>query len=119
MTDLAIPLETIEDVLETFGVIDESPIQAVGAIEDVWLRLKQVRVAIKELGNIEKELMDKIAVFMQDKSTLVSADGEIMVTWKLSMPSEYFDAKLFRAEQSELYQKYISQRPGTRRFLIK
>jgi hypothetical protein len=118
---LAEPFEpqTMDDVLGMYGVIDDTPIVAKGDIEDAYFRLKQIRAAIKELGDIEKELTDKIAVFMKDKSTLITSDGEIIITWKLSMPSEYFDSKLFRAEQKELYQKYISQRPGSRRFLLK
>lgn len=118
---LAEPFEpqTMDDVLGMYGVIDDAPIVAKADIECAYLRLKEIRVAIKELGNIEKELTDKIAIFMKDKSTLITNDGEVIITWKLSMPYEYFDSKLFRAEQKELYQQYVSQRPGSRRFLIK
>lgn len=83
------------------------------------MRLRQIRVAISELGNIEKELKDKIAVYMKNKSTLVTADGEMLVTWKYTKPSESFNTKLFKADNKELYEMYIDIKDGVRKFLIK
>lgn len=111
--------QTYEDIAALYGVIDDTPLLAPNKIANKVTRLKWIKNSILALQEVEKELKDEIAVYMKDKSTLVNADGEIILTWKQSMPVEYFDAKLFRLEQKELYQRYVSQREGSRRFLIK
>lgn len=111
--------QTMEDVLGLYGVTNPDPLVCTNKIESMVKRLKTIRSSIFELQEIEKELKDQIAVFMKDRETLVSPDGEIIVTWKLAQSSEVFDAKLFRAEHQQLYQKYLKQKEGTRRFLVK
>lgn len=45
--------------------------------------------------------------------------GSPLVTWKSSKPSKKFDAKAFVADQPDLAKKYMTEQPGSRRFLLK
>lgn len=111
--------ESMEEVLEMYGTTNDEDLIAKGEIEDAVLRLRQIRTAISELGNIEKELKDKIAVYMQNRSRLITPDGEILVTWTFSKPTTSFNAKLFKADNKELYEMYLDDKPGVRKFLVK
>lgn len=114
-------LQTMDDVLELFGPesIDKEDLIAKGEIEDAVLRLRQIRVAISELGNIEKELKDKIGVYMKNRERLITPDGEILATWAYTKPTESFNTKLFKADNKEVYEMYVDIKPGTRKFLVK
>ncbi len=109
----------MDDILELYGTTDDEDLIAKGEIEDAVLRLRVIRSAISELGTIEKELKDKIALYMKDRSRLITPDGEILVTWSFSKPSESFNAKAFKADNKELYGMYVDIKPGVRKFLVK
>ena len=113
--------ETMEDVKGLYGAesIDNEPLIAKTDIEKAVSRLKQIRSAISELETIETELKNQITLYMKNKATLITADGEMLATWKYTKPSESFNTKLFKADNKELYEMYVDTKPGTRKFLVK
>ena len=117
----AAPLQPVtkDDVLEMCSVKYDTSIQADKDIQQAYLDLVDVRARMQQLKVIEASLVDEIAVFMKDKTMLVDEDGIPIVTWNMSMPSETFNAKRFKAENKELYSRYLDFKPGTRRFLVK
>ena len=56
---------------------------------------------------------------IQSNSELVSVDGSILATWKSSKASKRFDGKLFQSAMPDLYEKFVVEAPGSRRFLVK
>jgi len=110
---------TMKDVLDLYGYTTGEDLIAKQEITDAVNRLRQIRTAISELGNIEKELKDKIAVYMKDRARLITSDGEILVTWSFTKPSSTFNSKLFKADNKELYEMYLDEKPGERRFSVK
>ena len=67
----------------------------------------------------EKELKDQIALYLKNKEVLLDDHGEIILTWKPTKDGVQFDTKLFAKENEALYKKYLKERAGHRRFLIK
>ena len=78
-----------------------------------------VKEEIKRLEEKEEHLLTAIQNHMQWSSELVSFDGKVLATWKSSKGSKRFDAKLFQAQQPELYEKFVVETQGSRRFLLK
>ena len=66
----------------------------------------------------EKELKQQVQLIMKDAEKVTYMD-EILVTWKASKESKFFDSKAFKAEHPELYEQYLQTKPGSRRFLVK
>ncbi len=111
--------ETMQDVIELYGDIKNEPVVATKDIIKAIETLKTLRGTMAYLEEQEKRLKDKIACHMLDKAQLITDDGEVIATWAMSSSSKRFNEKAFRAEHGELYQKYIEEREGNRRFLIK
>lgn len=80
--------------------------------------LKEIREQIKKLETRETELSDAVKMAMKDSERVVSR-GETLFSWKASKDSVVFEKDRFQIENPDLYQNYLTTRPGTRRFLIK
>ena len=88
-------------------------------IEKAAEALKYVKEQIKALEEKEEQLITALQSHMQWCSELTSFDGRVLATWKNTKPSKKFDAKLFQAQNPTLYEKFVVEAPGTRRFLLK
>jgi hypothetical protein len=56
---------------------------------------------------------------MQDYSDILSVNGETLVTWRAAKPSKRFSSDLFKQSMPEVYEQFIVEMPGSRRFLVK
>jgi hypothetical protein len=56
---------------------------------------------------------------MESNATLTSLDGTVLATWKNDKPSRKFDAKLFQESMPDIYQQFMREVPGARKFLVK
>ena len=54
-----------------------------------------------------------------DKESLVSTAGYELVTWKKSKTTTYLNAKKLADKDPAIYNKYLKQRDGSRRFVLK
>jgi predicted phage-related endonuclease len=88
-------------------------------IEKAAEALKFVKEEIKRLEEKEDYLLTALQNHMQWSSELVSFDGKILATWKNSKGSKRFDAKLFQAQHPDIYEKFVAETAGSRRFLLK
>jgi hypothetical protein len=61
----------------------------------------------------------QIRKLMADKGEIRSVDGSTLVTWKSAKPSMSFSASLFKTAYRDLYDQFVVQSPGSRRFLVK
>ena len=56
---------------------------------------------------------------MGECNQLATFDGSVLATWKNAKYSEKFDSKLFQQAMPEVYEKFVVNVPGSRRFLVK
>jgi predicted phage-related endonuclease len=83
-------------------------------------------VALKEIKDIVKQYEDKadqiearLRALMGDNSEMVTVDGRTLISWKNSKPSKRFSADLLKSAMPDIYEKFIVEQPGSRRFLVK
>lgn len=89
------------------------------AIAQAAIQLSQVKAEIKELEATKVAFEKMLKDFMREHSTLVSAEGETIATWKAAKDSQRFDSKAFKAAHPDMYEEYCTTVAGSRRFLIK
>jgi putative phage-type endonuclease len=80
--------------------------------------LAEVNEHIKTLEDKAESLKEQLKLVLQDSERL-SYLGNTLITWKSSKASTIFDVETFKKEQPELYSKYLKERAGSRRFLLK
>ena len=90
-----------------------------GTLERTIGDLKAIKGKIKELETVAEQWEVQIRNELADKAEIRSFDGNTLVTWKSSKPSMRFSADLFKTSMPDLYEKYIVEMAGSRRFLIK
>ena len=88
-------------------------------IEKAAQALKAVSTNRKELEAKEKELQAYIQDYLKECDTLQTVDGTILATWKSPKASKTFDAALFKSSMPDIYEKFMVEKSGSRRFLIK
>jgi len=57
--------------------------------------------------------------YMQESERLVKVDGTVLATWKSAKISKSFDSKLFQSAMPDIYNKFVMEKQGSRRFLLK
>jgi hypothetical protein len=88
-------------------------------LERACENLKIIKDQIKVLEEQETQLQGAIQGYMMESSQLVSVDGQVLATWKASKSRKAFSAELFKNSMPEIYEKFIVEQPGSRRFLLK
>lgn len=88
-------------------------------IEHTVRALKNIKAKIDELSEQEELLKFAVQSFMGDAGSLVTVSGDTLATWKSAKASKKFDAKAFQKALPETYEKFVSEQPGSRRFLLK
>jgi hypothetical protein len=56
---------------------------------------------------------------MGESSVLCNMGGEILATWKTAKSSKRFNADMFRQAMPDIYDSFVMESPGSRRFLVK
>ena len=106
---------TYQDMLLKYGrASKESRVQADVVAMAAVARLKEIKAIAKE----EDELKTVIMAAFRESDTLMD-NNKVLATWKAGNGSKRFNAKLFEAENPELYKKYIVRSEPTRRLLLK
>ena len=75
---------------------------------------KQKKEMEKEINKIKENLKLKIK-----DAEKIEAYGEPLITYKASKPTKKFDTSDFQKDYPELYNMYLKEKPGSRRFLVK
>ena len=81
--------------------------------------LAAIKEQISKLEARETKLQTAIQKMMRDSEALVTFDGRVLATWKSAKASKRFSADLLKTEMPEVYERYIVEQPGSRRFLVK
>ena len=88
-------------------------------VEEACRTLQVVKGQIKALEAQEAALMTLVQGYMGECNQLATFDGSVLATWKNAKYSERFDSKLFQSAMPEVYEKFVVNIPGSRRFLVK
>ena len=92
---------------------------ATQALETAIQQLKQMKGQIKVYEEQSDILETAIRGAMQNYSDIVSISGETLVTWRSAKPSKRFSSDLFKQSMPEVYDQFVIEMPGSRRFLVK
>lgn len=114
-----LPPETTEQARALFKVDAGGSRTASAALEVAVANLKAVKGQIKILEAQEESLSTLIQGYMQDNSTLLSVEGEVLATWKAAKASKRFSAESFKSAMPSIYEQFVQEVPGSRRFLVK
>ena len=81
--------------------------------------LKLIQSEVKAHQFRERELKTELMKQMQDAEYILDDGGNKLISWKKSKPSTTFDKSTFKEDQPEMYEKYLKETDGSRRFLVK
>lgn len=99
-------------------------IEADAEIIEACRQLKILKADAKDIDAQAKELEDKIKMYFGDAEAITAPGGTpakpiVLATWKAAKSSRKFNEKEFAASEPDMYEKYLFNVPGTRRFLLK
>lgn len=120
LNDSPPPYTTSKDILlamQSYNAAGKK-VATMDVFEEVQ-RLAIVKEERKEKEKEEKELIQKLQLFMVENDTLLSPAGKIIATWKTSKPRMSFDRDSFEKEHPDLFKKYYKKGKPSRTFLVK
>jgi len=88
-------------------------------IENMVHDLKALKQKIKEYESIGEQWELAIRNAIGENQELRTFDGNTLVTWRSSKASMRFSSDLFKQAMPDIYDKFVIEQPGSRRFLIK
>jgi len=109
----------VESTKLIWPISSEETATATGAVEQACSVLSEYKARIKQLETEAEKVEVAIREYMGTKGSLVSVDGKTLVTWRNSKPSKKFASDLFQQAMPDVYQKFVIEMPGSRRFLLK
>ena len=118
-TDTLPPAETIEQTKLMYPQSSEDALIANQQLELAVAQLKQYKASIKAMEDQSEALEVAIRNAMGDKGAIQAFTGETLVTWRTSKPSMRFNTDLFKQAMPDIYQQFVVEQPGSRRFLVK
>lgn len=110
---------TPEEARLLYATSAPTAITATAGVEQALEALKVIKEQIKSLEEREEQIAAAVQGFMGVNSELVSYDGKVLATWRSAKASKKFDSKLFQASMPDIYEKFVVESPGSRRFLTK
>jgi predicted phage-related endonuclease len=114
-----LPPETPEQARLIYPVSRPGVVEASRQLEADAAKLKEIKAAIKRLETDEATLSARIQEAMGTRETLVDVAGTVLATWKSAASSKKFNNALFQQSMPDIYQQFIHEVPGSRRFLVK
>lgn len=110
---------TTEAAKKLFPVSVERSVIANRQIETWAAQLVMHKRQLKSIEDTIDALQAGLQSAMGECDSLITFDGKVLATWKSAKGSKRFDPKLLQAEMPEVYERYVIEQPGSRRFLVK
>lgn len=110
---------SVEAARKLYAVSTDKGVIANAQLEQACQQLKAIKNQIKQFEEAEEKLQGLIQGQMKEAGSLITFDGKVLATWNSAKPSKRFDPKLLQAEMPEVYERYVIEQPGSRRFLVK
>jgi len=113
------PAETIEQTKIMYPESNSAALVATQQVEMAVAQLRDIKNQIKHLESAEENIEVQIRNLMGSAEEIRAVDGTSLVTWKSSKMSKRFSSDLFRQAMPDIYDKFVIEQPGSRRFLVK
>jgi predicted phage-related endonuclease len=110
---------SVEEARYSWQHDDGTSIVATAAVENLAQHLKEIKAAVKDAETKESQVTLMLQKFMQDHSSIVTVDGRTLVTWKEAKGAKRFSSSLFKQAYPDLYDSFVVEQAGSRRFLVK
>ena len=114
-----LPPEDLDQVKLLYPQGSEQAKTASASVEQACLALAQIKANIKALEVQEEQYQTLVSGYMGEASVLSTIEGQVLATWKNAKASPKFDSKLFQSAMPDIYQQFVRDIPGSRRFLLK
>jgi putative phage-type endonuclease len=109
----------VEDIEKMFKKHTEGEIiQATPELIFAHSSLANIKEALSGIVEQKEKLEEEIKMVMRGAEAIMNG-AKYLFTWKASKDSKKFDADSFKTDNPELYEKYLKDVPGSRRFLQK
>ena len=113
------PAQSIEQTKIMFPQSSTAVVTATRQVEMAITQLRDIKNQIKNLEAAEEQVEVAIRNLMGESQEIRTVDGQTLVTWKSSKSSKRFSADLFRSAMPDIYEQFVVEQPGARRFLVK
>lgn len=113
------PPESVDQAKLLFPTSTEDLKTASRSVEEACQALSNIKANIKALEAQEEALQTLVQGYMGESGLLATVDGKVLATWKSAKASKKFDSKLFQESMPDIYEQYVREMPGSRRFLLK
>jgi len=113
------PAQTVDQTKIMYPASTDGVITATRQVEMAITQLRDIKGQIKNLEAAEENLEVQVRNLMADNQEIRSVDGTSLVTWKSSKSSKRFSADLFKTAMPDIYEQFVVEQPGSRRFLVK
>ena len=113
------PAETIEQTKIIYPQSNSATLVATQQVERAISQLRDVKQQIKHLETTEEQLEVAVRNLMGESQEIMTVDGQTLVTWKSAKSSKRFSSDLFKQAMPDIYEQFIIEQPGSRRFLVK
>ncbi len=111
--------EVPADVRLRWRVSSGAKVTADEATVAATIELKQLKMAMKAGEEREDVLKGILQAYMKDAAELQTQSGDALATWKNVKLNPRFDVESFKAEQPDLFAKYLRDPEPQRRLLLK
>jgi predicted phage-related endonuclease len=111
--------ESVSQCKAAYPVSTEGVAMASLELEQTAKRLAGIKASIKAFEAEEDRLQTAIQRAMGDNAEIQTLDGRTLATWKSAKPSKRFSADLFKTAYPDIYESFVVEQPGSRRFLLK
>lgn len=111
--------ETPEQCRWAYPVAEGNVAMADATTERAAQRLAGLKASIKAFEEEADMLQAHIQRVMGGAAELQSIDGRVIATWKNSKPTRRFDPSLFKHAMPDIYETFVVDAIGARRFLLK
>ena len=107
------------DVVTLYPNSNGSTIEADAFILKEIETLKGIKAQEKMIAAQKASLETKIKSCIGENEALITSGGELLATWKNSKARKVLDTKKLELENAVIYQQYLSERVGSKAFLLK
>ena len=118
-TQQPLPPETPAQARLLYPESIEATKTASASVEEACKYLRLIKDEIKALEERKDQFETLVQGYMQDTGTLTSIDGNVLATWKSAKASKRFDSSLFKSAMPDIYNQFVVEQAGSRRFLVK
>jgi predicted phage-related endonuclease len=113
------PAETIEQTKIIYPSSSTAVVTATQQVELAIAQLRDVKNQIKHLEATEEQIEVAVRNLMGECQEIRTVDGQTLVSWKSSKSSKKFSSSLFQSAMPDIYEQFVVETPGSRRFLVK